>query len=243
MSVLINARIWHEGIRLDTEMTAIQSEYGVEEQDNARFNDATRRQDGALKTLSVGYEGFFKAGEGELDEALFGDVGGETVVSAAPNEGAVGETAYFSKFLFASFEHGGTVGEQHQFSGGAVGRGSPLLRGPVLHNGTETGDGQESAVNEGQVGEDQNLYAVLHVLESAGDGSQTLDVTIESDSADDFTGAETTRITFPQVGTDSQGLWATPVAGEITDDWWRAAWTIGGTGSPSFEFAVAMAIL
>jgi hypothetical protein len=102
--------------------------------------------------------------------------------------------------------------------------------------------GNGTARQIGAVASGKALYAALHVISSSGDGSQTLDVEIESDSADDFTGSETSRITFSQVATSVQSQWGS-VDGAITDDWWRAKWTVGGTGSPEFDFVIALGIL
>lgn len=251
MSVLQNARIYHGEIRIDTEMTAVQSQFGVEEQDDTTFNDATRKQAGGLFTTTMGFEGFWESGPGKTggprqDEALFNDVAVEDIlVSFGANNGAVGERAYFSQYMFGEYTifDGSEVGDQHTISGGAVGR-NRFVQGTVLQDeAEETASGSAAAQQLGSVGSAQSFYAGLHVLKSDGDGSQTLDVTIESDSADDFTGAETTRVTFGQVTTSATYEWATPVAGSISDDWWRAVWSIGGTGSPAFEFVVVAGII
>jgi hypothetical protein len=35
---------------------------------------------------------------------------------------------------------------------------------------------------------------------------------------------------------------ATRVAGPITDDWWRASFTVGGSATPTFTLALVMGI-
>ncbi len=89
----------------------------------------------------------------------------------------------------------------------------------------------------------QKLYAFLHVTATSGEGDQTLDVVIKSDSASDHSVSPATRVTFTQVTTSVGAQFATPVSGAISDDYWRAEWTIGGTGSPSFTFLVGMGIM
>lgn len=242
--IIKNARFWHHDARIDTDLMSMQAEYATEEQDDTRFNDNTRAAAaGALPVMAVGYEGFWNGGDAAVEGALFDDVGGARVVSVAPNAGAAGAVAYFSRFLSTQFAPGSPVGEQFTFAGNAVGRGDPLVRGNVLHQATETATGNGAGQNLGAVSSSQFVYAALHVTNSDGDASQTLDVTIESDASDSWSGAETTRVTFDQVTTSTTAFWATPVAGAITDTWWRATYTIGGTGSPSFTFAVLMGIL
>jgi len=73
---------------------------------------------------------------------------------------------------------------------------------------------------------------------AASGTTPTLDVTIESDDAEGMASA-TTRLTFTQA-TATTSEWQ-ELAGAVTDDWWRAAWTIGG-GSPSFTAVVVVGI-
>lgn len=241
MSVLTNARVYHGQKRLDTDMTAISHEYGAEEVDDTRFNDNTRTQTGGLKTISVGYEGFVTFGDGEIDERLFTDVGTSDVpVTLAANDAADGDVAYLSRYLATQFEWGGAVGDQNTFSGSAVARKDPLVRGFTLLESTETASGTGTSVEIGSVASGETVYGVLHVVASSGDGSQTLDVTIESDDASGF-GSPTTQLTFSQVTTSATFGWQSK-GGAISDTWWRAEWTIGGTGSPSFDLYVAAGI-
>jgi hypothetical protein len=74
-----------------------------------------------------------------------------------------------------------------------------------------------------------------------GGTSPTLDVIVQSDDASGFPSA-TNRITFTQA-TGFTAEYATPVAGAITDDWWRVNFTIGGTASPNFTFICVIGIL
>ena len=73
----------------------------------------------------------------------------------------------------------------------------------------------------------------------ASDGD-TLDVTIESDATNSFSGGETTRGTFSQISAITS-QWLTPVAGAITDTWWRIRYVIAGS-SPSYEFIATIGI-
>jgi hypothetical protein len=82
------------------------------------------------------------------------------------------------------------------------------------------------------------VYGLLHVF-SATPGPDTLDVVVQSDSANTFL-SPTDVITFAQK-TAAGHEWK-EAAGPITDTWWRISYTIGG-GSPSFTFAVAIGIL
>jgi len=78
----------------------------------------------------------------------------------------------------------------------------------------------------------------MHVTAFVG-AAPTLDVIVESDDNSGFTTA-VTRGTFAQA-TAATSEWLTPVAGAITDDWWRIGYTLGGTIT-SATFAVFIGI-
>lgn len=136
----------------------------------------------------------------------------------------VGAAAGFS----ASFECGS--GDQR------VTRGVHL----VSRAAAKTATGASTGGNYGAVTATQKAYAYLFVPTVSGT-SPTLDVIIQSDDNSGFT-TPVTRMTFTQETGVTAGYQALSVAGAITDTYWRASWTISGTG-PSFDFAVAFAIL
>src|SRR6266545_2313541 len=89
-----------------------------------------------------------------------------------------------------------------------------------------------SGCNLGAVSATLKLYATFHVFGTPG---TTITVVIESAAASNFAGA-TTRATIGPL-TTAGGTWLTPVAGAVTDTWWRLRVTaITGT------FTVAGAI-
>jgi hypothetical protein len=94
---------------------------------------------------------------------------------------------------------------------------------------------QESADGAGPSVETDRGVArlTLDVTNHSGDGTQTLDVDVET-SEDDATWR--TVDSFTQVG-NSTGSERLAFAG--LDRFVRVSWTIGGSGSPSFTFSVA----
>jgi hypothetical protein len=118
----------------------------------------------------------------------------------------------------------------------------PMARGRLLHptsvarTSSSTGTGRQL----GAVVAGKSMYAALHVLTVSGT-NPTLDVIVQSDDNAGFT-TPTTRITLAQrTTTGTYGFGS--VAGAITDDYWRISYTIGGTGTPTFTFAVTAGIL
>lgn len=175
-----------------------------------------------------------------VEDILHGRLGEANVpTSFCPLTGAAGEVAYFVKTLQSTYEAGGAVGEMYAFAAAGEGENVPLVRGTILAAGAKTSSGNGTPLELGGVAEGQNLYACLHVLAVSGT-NPTLDLIIASDDAELF-GSGITRATFAQA-TAIGAQYLTPVAGPITDTWWRAAWTIGGTDNPSFTIALAVGI-
>ena len=240
--VLSNPKLWLGGYALSGAHRSLAFRFGAEAVDVTAFGDTTRARLAGLKTLSFQHEGFWDADAGAAspDALLFANVALADVLGSFTAEGGdEGEIAYFAQLLHTEYSHGGPVGEAHPFSVAGESSGQyGLLRGIVGANRTAiAATGQSSGYNHGAVGAAQSLYAGLHVL-GAG-GTPTLDVTIESDSADTWL-SPTTRLTFSQA-TAIGSQFATPVAGAITDTWWRVTWTVGG-GTPDLDFIVVLAI-
>ena len=160
------------------------------------------------------------------------------VLSISPQAGAEGEIGYSFQTALSEYSPGAPVGEILAFSVSGEASSGPLVRGTILHNATRTANGQGSAFQVGAVGASQKLYAALHVVAASGT-TPTLDVIVQSDDAMGMA-SPTNRITFAQASAIG-AQWATPVAGAITDDWWRVDYTIGG-GGPSFTFVCIIGI-
>lgn len=237
--ILRDQKLWLGGYDLSGVISSLALDYGAEARDVATLGAATRIQKAGLKTLAAQHEGFWDAAGG-IDEELFGRVGlADAPMSFAATDAAEGDTAFSFLALFGEYSPGEAIGNILAFSVSAqAGDGDGLVRGTLMHNATRSASGNGTALQLGAVGDSQKLFGALHVLSAAGT-TPTLDVVAESDDASGFA-SPTTRISFAQQ-TGIGFEWATPVAGPITDDWWRLSWTLGGAG-PSFAFAGILAI-
>lgn len=230
-SVLTDALILMHGTDLTCQTNVVGVDFGAETQDDTSFCDDTRSNKGALKTVGFNAEGFF---DGDMDSDLFSALGVEGKILTAAEGEAQGDRAFSLVSVLGSYQpFGGSVGELASYTLNASARGS-LERGQILfHSDSETATGTGATLNAGSAA--TSLVAILHVWSVSGT-TPTLDVTVESDSADDFTGAEVTRATFTQ----ATGTTAERVIGTATSDtWWRVNYTIGGT-NPDFAFAVIL---
>lgn len=170
-------------------------------------------------------------------------VGDQHVVSIVPTaEAAAGDVVHFTRSRRQSASVGAPVGEVAAFSMGFesdTAMVDGLLLDPLTSK-TSSDAGDVTAMAGPAAG--QYLYAGLHVAAVSGT-SPTLDVKIQSAALVGF-GSPTDRVTFSQV-TDAgarTSQWATPVAGAITDGFWRVTYTLGGT-DPDFAFAVVVGVL
>lgn len=173
-----------------------------------------------------------------IDKALYNNMSTSgSVCTICPNASTIGSLAYFFKSTQSEYTPGGAIGELLGFSW-AAGANDRLSRGNVLESARVASTDTSIEQGNGVVLTDQNLYAALHVLSVSGTTS-TLDVIIQSD-ATGFAGPNN-RITFTQA-TGITSEYATPVAGPITDDFWRVSYTVGGANE-EFVFIVVMAIM
>lgn len=236
---LQNSSAWAHGYDLSGVASAIALDYSAEPLDATVMTDDTRQFVGGLKMAAAQIEGFFDPTT--LDEALFTRIGltGAPLTICPIKPPAVGSRAFSFKARQGQYDPAAArVGELLRFAAGFDGGGSPLVRGQIAQVGSVSGAGQAAGVQLGAIGATQKLYAALHVLSITGGGALT--VTIGSDNGSGFP-SETDQATFAAanaVGSE----WLAPVSGPITDDWWRAKWTLTGT-TPTAQFVVFFGIL
>lgn len=185
-------------------------------------------------------KGFWNAGAGTAGDVETKLGTGGLPVSLFP-DGSEGSVGYSMLGMPTKFTVGGGGGDVIPFSVVAKGNVQRAVRGTVLKDDTAavTADGNGTGYQLGAVSSTQRVYCALHVLAVSGT-NPTLDVTVVSDNASNFA-TPTTRLTMTQmtaIGADWQSA-----AGAITDDYWRLAFDIGGTDSPSFTVAALVAII
>lgn len=178
------------------------------------------------------------------EEIAPANLGATTNLTICPVDGSEGAVAYLADGAYASMMPvGGTVGEAARYSFTAVpatlADGHKLVRGRLEANRTVTSSSNTTGSNSlGALSASQRLSASLHVFTLSGT-SPTLAVKVQSDDNSGFS-SPTDRITFSTASTRS-GQFAY-INGAVTDSYWRVAWTIGGSASPTVAFAVALGV-
>lgn len=240
--IIQNRKLFVDAYDLSGYLSGVEFEVGNESQDDTVFGDGARSSVAGLDTYSLQQEGIWDAGTGLPDTVFAAEKGlADVLATFAPVSGTEGQLAYFMRTQQGLYAPGAQVGELLRFSVTLTGSGgSGAVRGTILTNGTKSATGSSASKTQlGAVSATQKLYAGMHVLAVSGT-SPTLDVTVRSD-VNSSAGSETTRATFAQktaIGSE----WVTPISGAITDTWWDIAWTIGGTGSPSFQVVITVGI-
>lgn len=226
--IVQNSKFYLDGYDLSGDLNMISLDYSAELQDSTALGATSRARTGGLKDIRAAVEGFFNTSGIDIESVMFGKIGvADVPCTVSPIAGAEGDLAYLFKAISGNYKPGASIGEMLKFSADAQGSGE-LVRGKVLLNGTKTATGTGTAFELGAVTADQKIYAAAHIL--AASGSATLK--LQSAPAENFA-SPTDRITFT-AATAIGAQFATPVAGAITDTWWRFVWTISG-GTPSFS--------
>ncbi len=188
-----------------------------------------------LRSTALAYAGFLSHGAGDVDVALDGALGVSNRVFTMGPDDVEGQPAYlFRAGNMSTAMFGDGIGEPAGFTVNASGTdGFGVVRGQLAKaKGNVSAVGAlGSGLNLGAVAAGKYLYGSFHVFTPG----TTITVVLESDDANTFATA-TTRATLGPI-TTAGGVWATRVAGSITDTWFRYRVTaITGT------FSVAGAI-
>jgi hypothetical protein len=206
--------------------------YGAELVDVTTFNDGARSRLPSFENFEATLNGFLDTSA--LVDTEIESRHGETAeaMSVCFGTGAVDQNAYLSSGIVGTYNFGGGVGEPGVYSLELAnqGTGAKLVSGYVVGSGNKTASGDEGTGSQagaidnttlGQVG-----YAALHVTQWTS--LTSIDVKIVSDDNSGFTTA-TDRFTFTQL-TDVGSQFMT-LASDVTDDYWRAEYTIVGSGN------------
>jgi len=241
--VWLNAAYFVGAVDLTSQTSRIEAEFSVAEIECTTFGSGGAEElVGGLESANITASGYVDyGGQYDVNREMYANRRVLLPHTIGPSNAgaAVGVVAYVVKPLTTSVKVLGPVGQvlpwEVQARGSSRAGAGAFLVSPSSALST-SGDG--TPVEIGAIGAGRAALATLHVLEVTG--SATLDVVIESDATGDFNGSETQQITFPQMsGVGSQFK---SIAGPITDTYWRATWTIGGTGTVTAVVALGISL-
>ncbi|MER5882717.1 hypothetical protein ABT160_02695 [Streptomyces sp. NPDC001941] len=240
-TILTDVRLFAVGADLTGNSNKVELSGEFEEKDTTNYGSAGWKEVLAgLGSAEINGEGQWEAGDAtKVDDASWAQLGGLGPWTVCPTAATVGALAYLTRALRCSYTFLGEVGEVAPWQAKATSHW-PLVRGQIAHPpGTaRTATGTGTALQLGAVAAGQRMYAGLHVLSAAGT-TPSITCRVESDDNAGFS-SPTTRLTFA-AATAPSGEPLRTDGTAITDNYWRAAWTISGT-SPSFMFALSLGI-
>lgn len=237
--VLKDCKIYLAKYDLSGDHNEIEIKASKDKQKDTAFGDDADTFVPGLEKAEVSGGGYWQGGTDAVDDVLWSKMGSnDEVLTVGLIAGLDGEVARIIKALETSYEPGASVGEMFAFGLAAV--GNKMVAATIMTDASaaKTATGNGTARNLGAVSATQKIYAALHVIAASGT-TPTLNMTVESDDAQGFA-SPVTRLTFTQA-TAKTAEWK-EAAGAITDTWWRAKWTIGGT-TPSFTAICAVGII
>lgn len=227
----------------NSNMVEIDAEVEPKITTNFRSGGAEERL-GGLFSADINAAGQWEAGDvSKVDDnqwaTLFARSGGAWTL--CPTDAVVAAVAYLTKAVQGKYAPFGQVGDVLPWKGSAKSTSS-MPRGQIAHPpGTaRTVTGTGTALQLGAVAPGQSLYANLHVLSVTGTGPPSITARVETDNTIGFP-SPTTPPGATFAAATAPGGQSLVIPGPLTDDWFRAAWTITG-GGPSFLFALALGI-
>jgi hypothetical protein len=231
--VLRDAKLWIGGYNLSADHNQLAVNTSRDAVEDTAFGATSHTYKPGLRAVTVDHTGWFDADTAvpEVDDRLWAEyIGSALTVMTYAAAGAAGDPAYSFNAVSASYTPlSGSVGEMTAFQANAQGTGD-AVRGTVMEPGVtaRSSSSQSTGYQLGDLAAGETGYGALHVI--ATTGSPTIDVVIQSDT----TGfpSPVTRLTFVQATTRSAQFLSTTTT--TTDDFWRASWTFGGTGSITF---------
>lgn len=231
--ILTDAALWVGGYDLRGNMNAIAVEGDTDIKDCTTFGDGTRTYQFGMKVASFSGAGFLDSPIDAVNYANWGSDGVPVTIGKSRAEGAIAfgmnalSTKYNNKMAMNELWSFAVTGQTSRRS---FGRGRVMS---IVSGASATANGTGRLLRGISV--NKKAFALLHVTAASGT-TPTMDVIIQSDDNVGFT-TPTTRGTFSQVNAIASQL--IDIDGAITDTYWRARYTIGGTG-PSFTFAVSL---
>lgn len=232
--VLTNCRIFFAGTDLSGDTNEATLAVSREIKDVTNYLSGGWKEElGGLGSAKIDVSGYTEASATPTTVGLPDDTGWANFstilgITLAPTGAADQAPAYLTNVLEYEFDAlQGKVGDVAAFklmtmSDWAVARGVIAVPPSLAISATGTG-----TINQlGAVAAGQQLYADAHIISVTG--SPTITFTIQSAALIGF-GSPTTRLTFNAATGIGGQILRTP--GPITDQFYRAQWTVSGTGS------------
>lgn len=212
----------------------------VVELDKTALCDTWRRVHGGVRSVAWDASLMQDHADDGLDERLWAAlVVPDTPVSLLPagtTSGSVGWAFPSLPLSYTPIEATHSQLAMATLSGAGSG---VAIRGTLMHppDTSRTSSSTGTAYQLGAISAAQRMFCSAHVTLTSGTSEQLV-LKLQSSATEG--GSYTDRITFT-TATDITSQWSS-VVGAVTDTWWRASWTISGSDTPTFQFAMVAGI-
>lgn len=231
-SPLVNCKVYVGGIDLSGDSNSLNLVHAAEMLDGTVFQESsvnrTRAYTPGLKTIEISANLFWNNAN---DERLYSRLGlANEVITVALLGETEGDRTFFTRGIRGAYNPlSGEVGQIITAQLDARNAGYDLVRGQLMTRGTKAATGNSTGINMGSA-ENKRIFSALHVTAPLTAGAPTITGIIQSDDNSGFT-TPTTRLTHTAMTEDGADWQQASIGAGITDNWWRAQWTIAGGGS------------
>lgn len=240
--VLIDARLFVGAADLTGQNNKIELDWSAEEKDTTNFaSQGAKEVIAGIETTNVNGEGQWEAGDpGKIDDEMWAARRVLEPYTIGPDGAAVADLAYLTEAVRMSAKLFGTVGDVAPWTLAATGSTS-LSRGLFLAGPgvAVTADTNGTAVQFSAVSAGERLYGAAHCL-SFGADTDSVAVTVQSDTVMAFSGSPETRLTFDTFTGVGSSFKRTAI-GAQADTWYRVQYDVEGS-DPSVIVVVAVGI-
>lgn len=237
---LINCKIYVGGQNLSTDGNSLQSNIAPEMLDDTVFQPVsvggTRSFRPGLKTFEITGNLFWNS---DNDEILFNRIGFSNEIASVAMVGETeGDRVYFTKGVRGAYNPmSGEVGQIIAATLDVKNAGYDLVRGQLMTSGAKSANGTSTGINMGSAAS-KRIFSALHVISPTTAGVDSITGIIQSDDNSGFT-TPTTRLTHTALLEDGADWQQASIGAGITDNWWRASWTVtGGSFTVFWSFGI-----
>jgi hypothetical protein len=229
---LVNCKIYVGGLDLSGDSNSLNLVHSAEMLDGTVFQPSsvnrTRSYTPGLKTIELSANMFWNI---DVDDRLFTRIGlANEVASVAALGETEGDRVFFTRGIRGQYNPlSGEVGQIITAQLDVKNAGFDLVRGSLMASGSKSSSSTSTGLNLGSAA-NKRVFSALHVVSPLTAGAPTFAGIIQSDDNSGFT-TPTTRLTHTTMTEDGADWQQATIGAGVTDNWWRASWTITGGGT------------
>lgn len=231
--VNLNRKLYIDGVDISDQMKAATFTRGRRAKEADTWGGTTRRFAAGNLFAMLSGSGLTAFGAGSVDatlEAMLGQQG--SVMSLLAEDGSAGKAAFCQSALVTEYNPADGASSKEFFAFAFASKAADHFAGKVSMNQSVSGSTNAAALQLGALtaADNEAHYICAHLLSVTG--SPTFDIQLQSASDEVFTTPNDQGAALAQMTAAGDHAFQKTVPGsDITDTWWRAEVTYGGSGS------------